>query len=101
MDDHATYLFGLIDALLEGELAFPTFARTFYDYYIDAMPETALTEREREFLSTVQERLDWTTENPDRESRQYGWVSNDEYLAWLRDARISFDSAARPLADSS
>ena len=82
----------MIDRLLDDGWAFSEFAGAYYTYYIDALPEEALNPSERDFLSAAQEKLDWTDERADQESRDYGWITPDEYITWLRTAREEFDT---------
>lgn len=96
MEDHSGYLFRLIDRVLGHDVTFDEFSRSFYDYYTETLPEDALTDEERAFLSKAQEKLDWTMADPDKESRKYGWVTPQEYLEWLRTARASYAEAPGP-----
>lgn len=82
--DHSEFLLNAIDAFLRGELTFPEFRERYYDYYIDQLPEWALTDRERDFFSEVQEKLDWVDRNPDYESRRAGWIDYEQFTTWLR-----------------
>lgn len=90
MGDHALILLDMIDRALVGNLGFDDFARTYYTYYTETLREEALTQEERAFLSTVQEKLDWTMTNPDPESRRFGWIDPSEYLRWLGIARSAY-----------
>lgn len=82
-EEHRATLITAIDALLGREISVPEFRRRFYDYYIDVMPESALTDSEHEFFGAVQEKLDWVDEEPDAESRRAGWIGHGEFIAWL------------------
>ena len=84
--DHGRALTGMIDRLLSGGMPFEAFAREFYDYYIETLPDEALTDQQRDFLFEVQQRLDWTTESPTEEERKFGWMDRSEYLDWLGEA---------------
>ena len=86
-DDHARILLEAIDGFLRGEMAVDEFRRRFYDYYVDVLPEWALTDRERRFFGAVQEKLDWVDEQPDAASRADGWVDHAEFQRWLSDLR--------------
>jgi hypothetical protein len=79
-----------IDALLDESLSVPEFRRRYYDYYVDVLPEWALTDKQRQFFGAAQEKLDWVDDDPDAESRRAGWVGYREFIAWLRDWRDSF-----------
>ena len=69
----------MVQRLVRGEWDVPTFERAFYMFYVDDVPEAALGEREHEFFSLLQERLDWTEADPGPESRAYGWQNHEEY----------------------
>ena len=89
-EDHSVVLMKAIDALLDEGLSMPEFRRRFYDYYVDVLPEWALTDKQRQFFGTVQEKMDWVDEEPDAESRRAGWIGYGEFIAWLREWRNSF-----------
>jgi hypothetical protein len=84
----------MVERLAAGEWDVPAFERAFYDFYLESVPEAALTEREQEFFGLLQERLDWTASEPDSESRRYGWQNYAEYRAWARDLLARFRSGA-------
>jgi len=37
------------------------------------------------FFGDIQEKLDFTDENPDEESRKYGYINHKEYVKWLKE----------------
>lgn len=82
-EEHRAILIKAIDALLGRDISVPVFRRRFYDDYIDVVPESALTDPEREFFAAVQEKLDWVDEEPDAESRRAGRIGHGEFIAWL------------------
>lgn len=95
MDSRAE-LFALIDRVLAGQVTPDEFENAFYSLYFDETPDSALTEREREFVGDVCEKLDFTGSAPDAESRQYGWVDYSEFVDWLREAYASFRAETGP-----
>ena len=76
--DHGHFLLGTIDEFLRGETSVEDFRTRFYDYYIDVLPEWALSDRERDFYGSVQEKLDWVDRAPDALSRADGWIDHDD-----------------------
>ena len=95
--DPRTELFAQVERLLAGHLSVPAFEARFYDFYMDDVPETALTPREHGFVSAICERLDTTAERPDAESRRRGWIDHGQFLAWLRTHMAEFQ---RGVADT-
>jgi hypothetical protein len=87
---HDELLLAMIDRLLSGDMSFKDFSRDYYSYYLDGLPDEALTDQQHEFFSAVHERLDWTGEAPDEESRRYGWMDPGEYIDWLRGQRALY-----------
>jgi hypothetical protein len=79
-----------IDDLISGRIDVPEFYQRFYIFYVDIVPGESLSDRESEYFGLVQENLDWTSANPDPESRSYGWVTHAEYVDWLRRLRDRF-----------
>jgi hypothetical protein len=71
--------------LVNGRCTVPEFERSFYDTYLET-PEAELSDNDASFFSRVQELLDWTAEEPDIESRAWGWKNHPEYIAWVRGA---------------
>lgn len=88
--DHRLVLLSAIDAFLREDLALSEFREQYYNYYIDQLPEWALTDRERAFFGAVQEKLDWVDLKPDLESRNAGWIDHDQFTTWLRVEREAF-----------
>lgn len=88
--EHREILLAAIDSLLGGQIDVPEFRRRYYDYYIDVLPEWALSDHERAFFGAVQEKLDWTDEKPDELSRRAGWIDFAEFKAWLSEEREAF-----------
>jgi len=49
-DHHASVLIDAIDRFLRGEIGVDECRESFYDYYVDVVPEHALSEREHAFF---------------------------------------------------
>jgi hypothetical protein len=91
MDEDAdrAFLLNSIDMLLRNEISVPEFRARYYDYYVDELPEWALSDDEEEFFGAVHEKLDWVDKTPDAESRKAGWIDHEEFKSWLRIHRDS------------
>ena len=74
----------MIERVLAGATSVADFEGRFHDYYFGQVPEEALSGAEQEFVESVCEKLDVTTESPTPEDRSYGWVDRGEFLEWLR-----------------
>jgi hypothetical protein len=91
--DYPNVLLGMIDKFLREEWDFDTFNSNFYFYFVDDVPEDAMPDAQYEFFSKVHEKLDWTSESPDCESRRYGSVDPDQFRGWLAAERERFRAA--------
>jgi Lhr-like helicase len=76
-------LFKILTNYVEDSISYDELQREFYDYYVDDLAEEVLSKQEENLFSHIQEKMDWVTGNPDRESREYGWISIDEFKQWL------------------
>ena len=90
MMDYIAVLLERIDWLLNRELSVSEFREQYYDFYLEQVPDESLSDGDAQFFGAVQEKLDWTDENPDTESRSYGWMNYNEYIKWVRDYRQSY-----------
>ena len=88
--DYIAALLERIDWLLNGDLSVLEFREQYYDFYLEQVPDESLSDRDAQFFGAVQEKLDWTDENPDSESRSDGWMNHNEYIEWVRDYRQSY-----------
>lgn len=82
--DYRAHLLDMIEKLLAGEWSVEEFRKNYYDYYLEVVPDNALSDEDRLFLGYVQEMLDQTANDLDEEHRKHGWMSNEEYIAWVR-----------------
>ena len=80
----------MIDRLLAGIWSVEEFQRAYYDFWVEEVPRGILSDDEEEFFSAVQEKLDWTAPSPTKEEQQYGWITDEEYVDWVRVQRINF-----------
>jgi hypothetical protein len=88
--DYRKELLALVDQLLAGELTVPQFRAFYYDFYLEEVPDEALTVQDSEFFGLVQEMLDWTTLAPPEEDRAVGWMSHEEFRDWVAGERVRY-----------
>lgn len=63
---------------------FSNFFNDFYFYYADELPEDALNNQDTDYFGAIHEKLDFVApDEPDSESRRYGWISAKEFRNWL------------------
>src|SRR6185369_6412647 len=72
-----------INKFIDKKSDFPDFAKEYYQYYLDEVPDKSLSIIEDTFFGLVQEKLDWVTENPSLEEKKHGWANNKTYYEWL------------------
>ncbi len=96
--DYKKVLLAKINKLLNGEYGVKDFKNDYYDFYLDKLPENSVTKDEFMFFGDIQEKLDWTDENPDEESRKYGWMDYEQYIKYVR--RVIEDFLLRGKYDS-
>lgn len=85
-------LLNKINRLLSRELSVPEFRKEYYDFYLE-LPDEALSDEDAKFFGSVQEKLDWTSENPDLESQNYGWMNYNQYIKWVQDYQELYRSS--------
>ena len=73
-----------IENLLNGNWSVNQFDEEYYYYYLNHVSEEKLSEKELEFFGSIQEQLEWTTQNPDKQSREYGWMDYHDFIHWVR-----------------
>jgi len=94
---HREKMLAMIRQVLAGEMEVKDFTDKYWNYYLREVPSGLLPEREEEFFGAVQERLDFTDEEPDDEERgEQGWMDFDELKEWLGDRLAEFESG-KPL----
>lgn len=74
----------MIDEFLSGGCTFEEFVAKYYWCYLDEVPDKGLTDYDHEFFGLVQEKIDWTGEDPPESDRKDGWMDRAEYRDWLR-----------------
>lgn len=74
----------MVEHLIEGEWSVDQFRDEYYDYYLEEVPDDALSDEETELFGSIQEKLDWADPNPNKESRQYGWLDHHQYVQWVK-----------------
>ena len=87
-------LISLVRKLVEGRIQLADFESRYYDFYIEQVPDSALTEREHEFFGLIQEALDWTTVSPTVEDRGFGWMDEREYRDWVQRLVQDYEAGA-------
>ena len=60
------------------------FYEDYYLFFVNKVPDKALNEDEFLFFGMIQEKIDFTSENPGKEDRKYGYIDVKEYKIWLR-----------------
>jgi hypothetical protein len=88
--DYRLELTEMIDRLLAGTWTVEEFERAYYTFFLDEVPSEALSEDERDFFAEIQEMLEWTGPSLTSEEKQYGWMTYEEYVDWVRLHRIRF-----------
>lgn len=79
----------LIDGFLAGSIPFATLESRFAPAYL-FMPEEAFPDVETEvWYGVIHERIEWTSAAPSDEEKAFGWMSIDEFRAWLESTRAS------------
>lgn len=89
MPDSLATLDRLIADFLAGAIPFDALASRFAPAYL-FMPEEAFPDVQTEvWYGVVHERIEWTSPAPSEEERAFGWMSIDDFRAWLQDACAS------------
>ena len=83
--DYQYTLLKMVAHLLDGTWTVSEFRDNYYDFYLEEVPDEAISEFDADFFGLIQEKLDWTDENPDPESRKYGWMDEAEFVKWVRE----------------
>ena len=75
----------LLDYFIEGKIKFKKFEKDFLDFYLNTDDYELLNEKQKSFLDEINEKIDYTNENPNSEDRKYGFVDVDEFRGWLKE----------------
>jgi len=81
---YALQLDQLVAEYLEERIALPEFQARFSSLFVDEIPDTALDEQQWEFYGAIHEKAEWTAPDPPTQDKRDGWLSADEFRAWLR-----------------
>lgn len=73
----------LIDNYLAGKISYDNFYSEFNDIY--CVEPSIFKESEEDFVSEINDKLAYTTENPDNMDRKDGLISTSEFQEWLRE----------------
>jgi len=79
-----------INNLLSNKWTVPEFEKEYYTYFLEQIPENTLTLQQSTFYGLVQEKLDWTAENPSDQEKKDGWLNHSEYTEWLKENNKHF-----------
>jgi hypothetical protein len=97
-EEYQRTLTRMIDRLTSGECSVKDFRRAYYDFWLEEVPTGVMSPEEEDLSSAIQEKLDWTAEQPSDEERGYGWLDEREYVDWVKLEQIKRSSArGRPL----
>ena len=88
--DYKQELLNKIQKLLSKKYTVQGFEKDYYHYYLDQVPEGALSMIEHTFFGLVQENLDWTGDSRTEEDKKEGWFSGSEYILWLKKSTQDF-----------
>jgi hypothetical protein len=81
--DHRAALLRLIQPVVHGGWPVHKFEHAYGEYWIEDLPEGALSETDFDFFAAVYEKLQWAGRDPSAESRQSGWIDYEEFRTWL------------------
>lgn len=83
MNSYVLHLWELINLLTKKDYTVEVFRDKYYDFYLEDVPDDALTDDESVLFGSIHEKLDWVDENPNEESRSFGWINNEEFIIWV------------------
>jgi hypothetical protein len=73
-----------IDAFLVGRISYSEFHNAIWDSLINRSAEwKEFTPEESDHYGAVNEKQEWTADEPDEESHKYGWIDPSQLRAWL------------------
>ncbi len=91
-DDQSQYLWGLIKAVLNEAISVREFNELYYPFALELI-SSLIDEAEEDFFDKVRQKLEWTHESPDLESRRYGWISDEEFILWLKEENSNYQNS--------
>ena len=74
----------LIRDVIAGDLSVDDFQDAFLKLQLTDRGLRGTTQDEEALISEILEKLSYTDRDPDKRSRQEGWISNEEFVIWLR-----------------
>ncbi len=74
----------MVNNLVTGVWTVSEFRKNYYDFYLEEVPDEALSDDEAEFFSGIQEKLDWVDESPDFESQSAGWLDHEQFVELVK-----------------
>jgi hypothetical protein len=83
MFEHRLRLDALIDEYLAGATSVEEFGAAYSRYYLEGVPDTALSPEQFDWYGLVHEKLEWTANTATVEERQLGWMTPGEFRTWL------------------
>lgn len=81
--DYKKELSQKIQNLLEKKWDVSKFKDEYYFYYINNVPDDALTPDEDLVFGDIQTKLDYITNKPGKDS-QHGYITPEEYINWVK-----------------
>ena len=80
---HTAHLDELVARFLEKKADFGTFQADFADYFLERIPDSAMSPEELEYYGAIHEKSEWTALDPPKSDRKHGWIDESEFSAWL------------------
>ena len=90
-DDYREQLLGMVRKLTDGKWSVRKFRDCFYMFFVDEVPDDALTDAEHAFFGELQMQLDFVTSWPTKAERLSGFMSNREYVGWAANELTLFE----------
>ena len=93
-DNQSQYLWGLIEAVLNEAISVREFKKL-YDQSVLNIISGLIDEVEEDFFEKVRQKLEWTDEYPDAKSKKYGWISDEEFITWLKQEKRDYQDSQK------
>jgi hypothetical protein len=81
--DQKRRLIECLREFVDGKLNLPELYQRFYYPFVDDLNDDCLAEEDWEFLGSIHEKMDVVAPDPDQSSRNDGWISVEEFRAWV------------------
>ncbi len=82
----------IIDLFLENKIKYADFYSKFNDIFSEYTEGEVL---KQQLVWDINDKLAYTSENPDNEERSYGYVSSMEFKEWLQKRVVKFNNDAK------